>query len=252
VYGAATLWHLGYPDQAQRSAQAARKRAAELASPFDVAQALYYGAFTHVCRREVRGAQELAEALIGLCREHGFTLLLAGGMILHGWSVAEQGRPEEGCRALQQGLTAWQATGALSHRPYHLALLAECLGKLSRIEEGLAMLAEGLALARRTGECFWEPELHRLQGELTLGRADAEPSAWGAAEACFRQALAVAQMQKARSLELRSVMSLSRLYRGRGRSAEARPLLAETYGWFTEGFETPDLQEARALLDELA
>ncbi|HYT90455.1 MAG TPA: protein kinase, partial [Gemmataceae bacterium] len=125
VYRAATLWHLGYPEQALRSAQAARRLAEELATPFNVAQALYYGAFTHLCRREVARTEELAAALMDLCREQGFSLLAAGGMILHGWSLSEQGRRQEGLLQLQQGLADWQATGALSHRPYQLALLAE-------------------------------------------------------------------------------------------------------------------------------
>jgi predicted ATPase len=251
-YGAVTLWHLGYPEQAQRSVQAARRLAEELSHPFNVAQALYYGAFTHLCCREVRRAQDLAGSLMELCREQGFALLFAGAMILHGWSLTEQGQLGEGISQMRQGLSGWLVTGALSHRPCHLALLAEALGRQGRAQQGLTDLAEALALSRATGECFWEAELHRLEGELMLGRAEVEPPGRSAVEACFRQALDVARRQRAKSLELRAVMSLSRLYQKLGRPAEARPLLAETYGWFTEGFGTPDLREAKGLLEEVS
>jgi predicted ATPase len=252
VYGAAALWHLGYPDQALRSAQDARRLAEELSKPFNVAQALYYGAFTHQCRREPGHVQEWAGALLALCREQDFALLLAGGMILHGWSLAAQGQVEEGVRQMRQGLADWQGTGALSHRPYQLALLTEVLAREGRAQEGQAALAEALTLSATTGERFWEAELHRLQGELLLPGAGAEPSVRGKAEALFLQSIDVARRQQAKSLELRAVMSLSRLYQQQGRTSEARPLLTETYGWFTEAFDTPDLRDARGLLEGLA
>jgi predicted ATPase len=193
----------------------------------------------------------LAGALMKLGREQGFALLFTGGMILHGWSLTAQGQMEEGRRQMRQGMADWQAAGALSHRPYHLALLAEALAREGRIQEGLAALAEALAISAATGERFWEAELHRLQGELRLQHAGAESSARSEAETCFRQSLAVARRQQAKSLELRAAMSLARLRRRQGQPAEGRQLLAETYGWFTEGGDTADLQEARALLEEL-
>jgi predicted ATPase len=246
AYGAATLWHLGYPDQAVRSVAESRRLAEEIGDPFNVAQALYYGALTHLCRREAGRARELAAELMGLGREHGFTLLLAGGMVLHGRCLAEQGEGEEGLAQMRQGLADWQATGALSHRPYQLALLAEALAREGRAGEGLAAVGEGLALASATGERFWEAELHRLQGEIVPAGAGAP------AEGPLLRSLDVARRQQARSLELRAAVSLGRLYRQQGRQAEARPLLAQTYGWFTEGLDTADLQDARQLLDELA
>jgi predicted ATPase len=252
AYGAVTLWCLGYPEQALRSVQAARRRADELANPFDVARAMYFGAFTHLCRGEATRTRELAVALTGLSSEQGFALLRHGGMILHGWGLVEQGRVAEGIGRMRQGLAGWQATGALSHRPYHLALLAEALARRGQAEDGLTALAEALALCTTSGERFLEAELHRQRGELLLVAAAAGPFAWGAAEACFRQALDVARGQQAKALELRAATSLGRLYLQQGRPAEARPLLAETYGWFTEGFDLPDLREAKALLGQLS
>ena len=248
-YGAVTLWHLGYPEQALRSARASRSLAEELSLPFNTAQALYYGACTHLCRREAGRVRELAAALMELCREHDFALLLAGGKVLHGWTLTRQGQVEAGIRQMRQGLADWQATGAVSHRPYHLALLAEALGSEGRIEEGRTALAEALATA--TEERFWEAELHRLEGELLLQLAGADPSVWDRAEACFHRSLELARRQGSKSLELRAVVSLSRLYQTQGRRAETGHMLAETQGWFTEGFDTLDLQEAKALLDDL-
>jgi predicted ATPase len=252
LYGAVTLWCLGYPDQALRSMQAARRLADELSNPFDVARALYFGAFTHLCRREATLTRELAESLMELCSEEGFALLLHGGRILRGWALAEQGLLGEGINQMRQGLAGWQATGAVSHRPYQLALLGEALAREGQVPDGLAAVAEALDTATATGERFLEAELHRVRGEMLLTGAEPDPSAWGEAEACFHQALDVARRQQAKSLELRAVMSLSRLRRRQGRQAEARSVLAETYGWFTEGLDAPDLLDAKLLLEEMA
>jgi predicted ATPase/predicted Ser/Thr protein kinase len=252
VYGAATLWHLGYPQQALRSVQAARCLAGELGNPFNVAQALYYGAFTYLCRREAERVREWAGALMDLCDEQGFALLFAGGMILHGWSLTILGKTEEGIGRMKKGLADWQATGALSHRPFHLALLAEALGKVGLVTEGLSALAEALALVDSKGEAFWEAELYRLRGEFLLTGAAPAAGVEGEAVPFFEQALDVARRQGAKSMELRAVMSLSRVDQPQPRRALARGLLAETLGWFTEGFDTLDLQEAKVLLDERA
>jgi predicted ATPase len=252
AYGAATLWCVGYPDGAVRLIDDARRLAEDLSSPFNLAQALYYGAWTRLCRREPKRVQELAGSLMELCGEQGFALLLAGGMILHGWSLAEQGRGEEGIGQMRRGLADWQATGAVSHRPFQLALLAGAVARQGDAREASTFVSEGLAVAEATGERFWEAELHRLRGELALAGGEAEPPLGGETEACFRRSLGVAGRQCARSLELRAAMSLGRLYLRQGRRAEARPLLAEAYGWFTEGLDTADLREARTLLEELA
>jgi predicted ATPase/tRNA A-37 threonylcarbamoyl transferase component Bud32 len=252
TYGAVTLWCLGYPDQALRAIQSAQRLANELSNPFDTARALYFGAFTHVCRREAKLTQDLAEALIELSKEQGFALLRQGGTILRGWAMSEQGALTEGITQMRQGVIGWHATGALSHRPYQLSLLAEALARDGRIQEGLTALTEALTLSTTSGERFLEAELHRLRGELLFAANQTESPAADQAEACFQQALDVARAQKAKSLELRAAMSLIRLYRQAGRQSTACSLLADVYNWFTEGFDTPDLREAKRLLDELS
>jgi predicted ATPase len=149
---------------------------------------------------------------------------------------------------MQQGMVAFRATGAEANRPYFLALAAEAAAQVGQIEEGITLLAEALAVTNDKGERRWEAELYRLKGELLLAHSaehDAE------AEACFRQALDIARYQQAKSLELRAAMSLSRLWQRQGKRVAAHQLLAEVYDWFTEGFDTADLQETKALLEVL-
>jgi predicted ATPase len=185
---------------------------------------------------------------MALCTEQEFTLYLARGTILQGWAMAAQGQGAAGLAHMRQGLSAYEATGAAVFRPYYLAFLAEAYGQVGQTGEGLTLLDEALAAVHKTGERFCEAELYRLKGELLLV-CSAENH--GEAEACFQQALTVARQQQARSWELRAATSLSRLWQQQGKQAEAHALLAPIYGWFTEGFDTADLQDAKALLEEL-
>ena len=243
------LWTLGFPDQALRRSDKALSLARELAHPFSLVYALSCAAVLHQLRREWPAAQARAEATMALAREQGFTLWLAMGTILQGWARAVQDHPGQGMAQLCQGLAAYRATGTTLAQSYLLGLLAEAYLKAGQAEEGLRVIAEALASVHDSAERCYEAELYRLQGELLLARP-AEPHAEAAA--CFCQALAVARQQQAKSLELRAAMSLSRLWQQQGKPDEARALLAPIYGWFTEGFDTADLQEAKALLDELA
>src|SRR4029453_5101542 len=165
-----------------------------------------------------------------------------------GGRLTEQGQVEEGIAHMRQGMVAWQATGAEADHPYYLALLAEVYGKAGRAEEGLHVLAEALAVMDTIGERYYAVELYRLKGALLLAQTAPGPQ-WLEAEKHFRQALAIARHQQAKSLELRAAMSLSRLWHQQGRHTDAYDLLASIYGWFTEGFDTTDLQEAKALLE---
>jgi len=251
---ASSLYYLGYPDQVFKRIDAALTLAQELSHPHSLANALYWAASVHQLRQEGYAAQERAEVLIALSTEQGFPFWLAGGTFLRGWALAEQGQGEEGIAQMQQGLAAFRAMGTESSRPYFLALLAEAYGKGGQAEEGLTVLAEALATVEKTGERFHEAELYRLKGELTLQSKVQGPKSQveKEAEECFLQAIEITRRQSAKSLELRAVMSLARLWQQQGKREEARRMLAEIYGWFTEGFDTADLKEAKALLDELA
>jgi predicted ATPase len=244
-WAALTLWSLGYAEQALRRSGAALTLARELAHPFSLAYAMCFaGMLCQLCQ-DIQAAQAQATAAMTLCTEQGFALYLARGTILQGWTMAEHGQGTAGLAQMRQGLAAYQATGSAVFRPYYLAFLAEAYGKVGQAGEGLTLLGEALAAVHKTDERFYEAEIHRLKGELLLVHC---AESHREAEACFQQALLVARYQQAKSLELRAAMSLSRLWQHQGKRAAAYDLLASVYGWFTEGFDTPDLQEAKALL----
>jgi predicted ATPase len=249
-YAAWSLWLLGYPEQALTKMRDALTLASELSHAFSLAFALNYASMLHGWRREVQFAKERAEAAITLANEHGFIHHLHLGMIRRGWALAMQGAVAEGIRQLHQGLATLRDMGQELPLSHHLALLAEAYRQGGQVEAGLRALAEALAHMDNTGERCYEAELHRLKGECLLAQTGKRCKE-REAEKCFLQALEVARYQQAKSLELRTAMSLSRLRQQQGRCAEAHQTLAEIYGWFTEGFETADLQDAKALLEAL-
>jgi TOMM system kinase/cyclase fusion protein len=257
AFAALDLWSLGYAEAAQQRGQAALTLAQELVHPFSLVVALGMTTMGQQCRRDIPGTQAQAEAALTLATEQGSPYWIAGGAMLRGWALAAQGQAEEGIAQIRQGLTAYRATGAELVRPYYLALLAEAYGQGGQAEAGLAVLAEALAAVEKTGERWCEAELYRLKGELLLQSGGqvresgvSNPQS-ETAEICFHQALELARCQQAKSWELRAAVSLSRLWQRQGKRAEAHVLLAPIYGWFTEGLDTADLQEAKALLDEL-
>jgi predicted ATPase len=232
----------------------------KMAHPFTLAFALSFVTWLYHYRREGPATQAQAEAAMVLCREQGFAFFLAQQTILRGWALAEQGQVEEGMAQMHQGIAAYQATGAEGERPYLLALLAEAYGKAGQAQEGLRLLEEALTVVEKHALRVYEGELHRIKGELVLrqgaprdrGRhTSAAPSVATEAETCFRRALDLAHRQQAKSLALQAAVSLSRLWQHQGKRQEARELLAPIYGWFTEGFDTVNLQEAKALLEAL-
>jgi predicted ATPase len=249
AYMVRPLWLLGYPDQALQQSQKALTMAQELAHPFSLTYALLFAALGHQFRQEAQATQVQAEASCALAGEQGFAFFVALGTVLRGWALAKQGQSDAGIVQMHEGMAACRTTGAEGDRPYFLALVAEAYGREGRYDEGLAMLEEALALVDQYEERYWEAEIHRLKGESLLARS-AENQV--EAEACLHKALAVARHQGAKSLELRAAMSLARLWQRQGKRAEAHALLAPIYGWFTEGFDTTDLQEAKTLLEELA
>jgi predicted ATPase/class 3 adenylate cyclase len=251
------LWLLGYPDQAVASIQAALTLAQQLAHPLSLALALYWAAVLHHLRREAPLTQARAEAAMTIATDQEFPEHFARATPLRGWALATSGHGEEGIAQIQEGLDAYRRRGATLDRPYFLALLAEALAQGGQIRAALEALAEALARLPKSGVHWWEAELHRQRGELLLRRAARSHPPQSSenehdAEICFQHALDVARHQQATSLELRAAMSLARLWQQQGKRAEAYELLAPVYGWFTEGFDTADLQEAKALLDELS
>ncbi len=243
-----TLWLLGYPDQALKISRDSIRTARELAHPLTITFAHHYCAVLHHLRGEREAAQELTGAVVKLSTDHGFAPLLAFGTMVGGRLLVEQGRGEEGIAQLRQGMAALEATET-GRKCYYQVLLAGAYGMEGQIENGLSVLAAALAAAQVTGERHSEAELYRLKGEFLLKLA---PPAVEQAEGCFRQAIEIARQQRAKSWELRAVMGLSRLWHAQGKREDARRALEEVYRWFTEGFDTSDLKEAKGLLEEIS
>jgi adenylate cyclase len=269
-----SLWILGYPDRALAKSHEALHLAQELSHAYTLAIAFFFAALLHQWRREVSSVQERLDVAVSLSKEHGFPRWVTCGIMLQGWILAQQELAEEGIAQLQEGLATWRAMGNELALPYYLAMLTEAYGKTGRAYEGLRILSEAQAIAHKNAERRFDSELLRLKGELLLQLSESDHSHTSpldtslvaevesvgtppelplpnAAEICFRQAINTARQQQAKSLELRAAMGLSRLLQAQGKRAEAHQILAEIYDWFTEGFATPDLQEAKALLDAL-
>jgi len=240
-----SLWLLGYPAQALARLHEALTLAHELAHPYSLAFARCWAAIVSQFRRDVSAVHEHAEATVALATEQGFALWAAMGTSVRGWALAMQGQGEAGMAQVRQGVAAWRTTGATLHVLFLCTVLAEVCDHLGHPEEGLQALTEAHTLMEQHEERYWEAEVARLQGVLLLrqtGPQQAEAEAW------LQRALDVARRQEAKSLELRAAMSLARLWQHQGKRQEAYDLLAPVYGWFTEGFDTADLQEAKALL----
>jgi class 3 adenylate cyclase/predicted ATPase len=244
-----TLWVLGYPDQALKRSNEAVAVAKALSHPNSLVFAETHAGLLRQRRREAGAAQLIAESSIALSAEQGLTNWCARATTLRGWAMAEQGRNDEGIAQLQEGLAAYRATGGELWWPYNLVLLAEAYMRTGRPDHGMSAVTEALAAAEEHEDRHHEAEMHRLEGDLLLrldGRNAAE------AQNCFRRAIEIARKQSAKSWELRASMSLARLLARQGRRDEARTMLAEIYNWFTEGFDTADLKDGKALLDELS
>jgi predicted ATPase len=245
IFLAFALWMLGYADQAQQRSQAALAQAQQMEHTPSLAWAQVYAAMLSQHRGDVAATQAYAEALIALATAQGFAHRVAHGHLLRGWALARQGDAAAGVASIQQGLVVVPSIGQKLYRPYFLSLLAEAYGQAGQPEAGLSVLGEALTLVEATEARWWEAELYRLKGELLLRLPLPDiPQA----TACLHQALTVACSQQAKSLELRVALSLNRLWQQYGKWDQAREVLTEIYGWFTEGFETPDLQDARGWL----
>jgi predicted ATPase len=239
---------LGYPDQAKRWSDASMALAYELEHPFNLMNAFTYRAGFHRRRQEFEDAEAAEERVRAIAAEHGFAQHTAVGTIFRGIRCIQHGQLEAGKALVHRGMTAYRATGAVVRSPMYCVLLAEVFRDARQVDAGLSMIAEEFNHSERTGERWYEAELYRLKGELLLQQA---PDNSGEAETCFHHALDVARAQQAKFLELRAATNLARLRQAQGKRQEAYELLAPVYGWFTEGFETADLQDANALLEEL-
>jgi predicted ATPase len=251
---------LGYVKQARRWSKRAVMLAREAAHANSLAYSLLLSSWFHHFCRERAVAQERAEEDIAICTKQGLGDKLAWGTILRGWALAMQGQGQAGIAQIHQGVADTRAAGSGVFRTYQLTLLAEAYDAVGETEAGLAVLAEAAALVEQTEERFWEAEIYRLTGELLLktegagrsrsaveGMQDADSP-----EGCFLKAIKIARRQEAKSLELRATVSLARLWQQQGKQDQTRRMLSDIYGWFTEGFDTIDLQQAKALLQELS
>ena len=241
------LFCLGYPDQALAQIDAAIAEARRLGLRPSLALTLTFGARLHSLGGENAALDARAAQLIAVATEQGFPLWRAMGAIYRGWVKVKNGNMTEGISLLRSGSTAYRATGAELYMPHFVALLAGACEIAGQIEEAATLVDEALQIVEKTGERWFAAELDRQRGRLLLRQGHTE-----AAEELYHGALCIAREQEAKLWELRAAASLARLWRDQGRRAEARDLLAPVYGWFTEGFGTPVLQEAKALVNQLA
>jgi class 3 adenylate cyclase/predicted ATPase len=240
------LFCLGFPDQAMAQGSAAVLGARRLAHPPSLALSLGIGTYPLALTGDNLALEKRVNELVSVAAEHGFSLYSAAGSILRGWAMVRNGDVTEGMALLRSGSAAYHATGQEAWMPFFVLLQAAACGIAGQIEEGLTLLEEALQIVERTGERWLEAELHRRKAQLLLQQG--HPAA---AEELYRKALSIAREQDAKLWELRAAVSLARLRRDQGCRAEARKLLAPVYSWFTEGFDTLDLKEAKALLDDL-
>jgi predicted ATPase len=249
VFTTLALWYLGYPDQSLHRLHEALRAARALDHPLSLCLLLRHAPLHQRFYRDLCAVQEHTEELRTVATEQGFASEGAYATMMEGWLLAMTGEVEAGITQLHQGLAAYQDTGGAVWRPIYLSMLAEAYSKGGQSAEALRIVDEALALVNATGERVYEAEIHRLRGDLLLQLSSDDAAE---AEARFHKAIEIACHQQAKSLELRAATSLARLWQQQGKRQEAYDLLAPVYGWFTEGFDTADLKDAKALLDEVA
>jgi class 3 adenylate cyclase/predicted ATPase len=250
-----TLWIHGNPGRALKLNDEAIRLARKLGHPYSLAAALSFGAMVYQLCQNAPAAQEHAEAAIALSTEQEFAYWAGWSSVLRGWALTQRGQLAEGIVQIREGVAAFRATGAEVMVPYFMGLLAHAYGAAGQPDQGLSILSEALAAAEKSSEHWWEVELYRLKGELTLMQSGDRSSAsenQREAEGYFRQALEIASRQSAHSLELRAAMSLSRMWQKQGKNRESHRLLLEVYGRIKEGVDTADLHDAKTLLEEVS
>ena len=245
AYAAPLIWCLGYPEQAMDQLQASQKMGEERPHPFSQVISLHFGALMYHQRRDAEKVNAYATELIAISREHGFTVWEPAGRILKGWALQQnpEESDDEAISLIQDGIDGWESNRSRMLRPVYLGILAQAYIQTGKIQEGLQTIENALAAVNESGERTYEAELYRLKGELLLGLNNERD-----AEICFEKAIDIAQQQEAKSWELRAVVSISKLLIAQNRHEIAYGRLKLVYDWFTEGFDTSDLIEARALL----
>lgn len=247
IHAAKAVWLLGYPDQALQAIEDALSIARRLSHPYTLGFALNAAIWIHHQRRERQAAQDRVEKLLALATEQEHRRWLRLTNFLLGWLMVEQGQCEWGLAQMRQGESELGTEGR--QQVYYATLMAQACLKGGQTEEAHSVLTKALKRVRDTGVRYYEAELHRIKGELLLRRS---ASSRKEAETCFHRAIDLSRHQEAKSLELRAIMSLSGLWQRQGKKEEARQMLQEIYGWFTEGFDTADLKEAKELLKGLS
>lgn len=248
LYAAFVLWMLGFPDRALRRADAALALAKKLSNPANLINTLAFVALVHAFRREMQAVRQRAEATMEMSTEQRNPYFLAWGTILCGWALTVQGEGQHVTAQIDRAVADYRATGSQTWLPYFLGLQAETYLRGNRLDDGLGLVAEALELGKKTGERCWEGELNRIKGELLVA---VSPDNHVEAENCYSLSIEIARKQQAKSWELRAAASQCRLWCAQRRYREARDLLAPIHAWFAEGFSTPDLAEAKALLGEI-
>ena len=246
-WAALALWLLGYPDRGVQRLDDGIAYARELEHPYTLSFILSYAARIHYLRGDLPAARRVVDEEIQLCTEHGFQMWMTSMRLLEGWMLLEGGVLRQGVALMEESFSMRKTTGTRCFLSEANQMLAEAYAKAGDPERAMAAVEAGLDFVKTTKESFYEAELHRVRAELLASDIAGETTA----EACFEKAIAVARAQKAKSFELRATLSLARFWEARGREREARERLTEIYGWFTEGYDTRDLKEARALLDRL-
>jgi predicted ATPase/class 3 adenylate cyclase len=259
IFSAWTSQTTGYPDQALKRSRDAVSLAQQISHPYSLAYAYGIAAAVHQFRKEENLTQDSANASLGVATENGFPFWSAFQTILLGWVLVKQGKVDEGIARMSQGMEAYWATGAELLRPYLTGLLAEALAESGSTERALALLDEALEAVEKTGERFYEAELYRQKGELLfrscgegseLTDVTEQSSRSSDIERWFLKAISIAGRQQAKWFELRAATSLARLWKRQGRKEKAHTMLAKSYSWFTEGFDTADLKYARSMLEQ--
>ena len=245
---ALSLWLLGYPDRAVARLEDGLSLAHELHHPETLANILGDAVNLHLLRREVDVATERGALVLEVIRAHGFSEYYPTAAFVDGWTAVAAGQMDEGIARIREGLAARRSAGITNEEFHALGHYIDLLALAGQADEGMAVLGNAIVSSSDSGRTYWDAEHQRLKGVLLLSLSDGNGAE---AEACFEQAIEIARGQSARSFELRSATELARLWRGQGKRAEARDLLAGVHGWFTEGFDTADLKDAKALLDEL-